>query len=237
MEKNKKPVPDNPLQINKTHFEETCWNAGAYLCGIDEVGRGSLLGPVVTAAVILKPYVNHELLIDSKILPEKKRNYAATWIFENSWYAFGMADHTEIDTIGIYQATQHAMLRAIYGLLSQPNTPKPSKIVIDAMPLVLANNLNDAPSIESFCYGESKSISIAAASIIAKIKRDSLLHRLDTVYTGYGLSEHKGYGTKIHTDALLSLGPTLIHRATFIKNLIKGTDNGHDKKDQVSLFC
>ena len=143
----------------------------------------------------------------------------------------------EIDTIGIYQATQNAMLRAIYSLLSQPNTPYPSQIVIDAMPLKLSTALPKIPLIESFCYGESKSISIAAASIIAKVQRDSLLQRLDSVYNHYGFNNHKGYGTKTHTTALTTLGPTLIHRKTFIKNIDKGTDDNHDKKDQSSLFC
>ena len=237
MEKNKKTKFAEEKNTNKIYFEEIAWNSGAYLCGIDEVGRGCLAGPVVTAAVILKPFKTHELLIDSKILPETKRNEMAQWIFNNSWHAFGMADHHEIDQIGIYQATQNAMLRAIYTILSQPNTPNPSKIVIDAMPLKLSTTLENPPSIEYFCYGESRSISIAAASIIAKVQRDSLLHRFNSVYTNYSFDQHKGYGTKTHTVALQTLGSTLIHRMTFIKNIVKGINNDHDKKDQTSLFC
>ncbi len=237
MEKKTKPSSKELLQTKRTYFEEIAWNSGAYLCGIDEVGRGCLAGPVITAAVILKPFANHALLVDSKILSEKKRDLTASWILENSWYAYGIADHHEIDTVGIYQATQNAMLRAIYNLLSQPNTPQPHKIVIDAMPLQLSAGLPHTPEIESFCYGESRSISIAAASIIAKVKRDTLLHRLNSIYTSYGFDDHKGYGTKNHQQALIAHGPTLLHRKTFIKNLTKGTDDEHDKKDQISLFC
>ncbi len=237
MEKNKKSNCDKLKYSDNAYFEKKYWGSQAYLCGIDEVGRGSLIGPIVTAAVILKPFKTHKLLVDSKILSEKKRVEATEWILNNSWYAFGMASHQEINTLGIYQATQIAMKRAFYLLLSQPETPQPSKVLIDAMPLDLSNHTLQQLDVDSFPYGESRSISIAAASIIAKTYRDNLMNRLHTTYSGYGLNKNKGYGTQDHTIKIQHQGATLIHRTLFIKKIIQGTYNESVKAKQSSIFC
>ncbi len=237
MEKNKKQIPDKSKYNDNTHFEKKYWASGAYLCGIDEVGRGSLSGPLVTAAVILKPFKTHELLVDSKILSEKKRVKATEWILSNSWHAFGMADHHEINSLGIYQATQNAMKRALYSLLSQPEAPHPSKVLVDAIPLDISNPFSKTLEIEYFCYGETRSISIAAASIIAKTYRDELLTQLDMIYKNYDFKKSKGYGTKKHITGIITQGPCLMHRKLFIKKINQGNTSEHHEKNQKSLFC
>lgn len=229
------------LQEKITQFEQKVWNSGAYLCGVDEVGRGAFAGPVVTSAVILKPFCVHKLLVDSKILSENNRLEAAAWITCNSWYAFGLADVHEIDRVGIYRATQLAMLRALYTLFMQPHAPFPVKVIIDAMPLSLSPALDPAPIVEHYNYGETLSISVAAASILAKVKRDALLNRWKTTYPAYTFATHKAYGTAEHHEQIIAHGATPIHRATFIKNLLQGlldeSRQGCSRSDQISLFC
>lgn len=220
--------------LNPAQFEQKIWSLQAYLCGIDEVGRGCLAGPVVTSAVILKPFKTHPLLKDSKILTENKRDEAAAWIYDNSWYSFGIVDAHLVDQLNIYKATQLAMKKALYGLLSTPATPRPELILIDAMPLSLAGDLSSI-KIASFTKGESKSISIAAASILAKVKRDELMKRMDSFFPGYDLSSNKGYGSKAHQTGIITHQPSVIHRTTFLTKLKKGEKDG-DKTRQASLF-
>ena len=244
MEKNSLSASLEKLQTNNARFEESLWFNGAYLCGIDEVGRGAFVGPVVTAAVVLYPFSYHQLLVDSKILPENKRAEVAFWIMKNSWYSFGMADHHEIDTLGIYGATQNAMLRAFYGVCMQPGASVIKKVIVDAMPLVLPYNLPYQPTMEAYNYAETISISVAAASIIAKVKRDQMLSRWGSIYKDYNFESHKGYGTQAHQDAIALYGPTSVHRKTFIKKFLPGSaddDQYRDKKfeqrhEQVSIF-
>lgn len=228
----RKMLSSTPL--NPSKFEEKTWSTQAYLCGIDEVGRGCLAGPVVTSAVILKPFKTHPLLKDSKILTENKRNEAAAWIYDNSWYSFGIIDAHLVDKLNIYKATQLAMKKALYGLFSNPTAPRPELILIDAMPLSLAGDLGSI-KIDSFTKGESKSISIAASSILAKVKRDELMKRMDTFFPGYDLSSNKGYGSKTHQAGILLHQPSIIHRTTFLTKLKKEEQNG-DKGRQASLF-
>ena len=215
-------------------YELELWAKQAYVCGIDEVGRGCFAGPVVTSAVILHPHVSHPLLKDSKILTEKKRLEAAAWILKNSWHAYGIVSAYEVDAINIYEATKKAMTQAIYGLFSQSPGPWPiGLIVIDAVPLQLPFNPQGIEII-SFPHGESRSISIAAASILAKVKRDELISRMGSqLFPGYFLQEHKGYGTAEHQAALELKGLSLIHRTTFIK----GSQNAKTSDRQTSLFC
>jgi ribonuclease HII len=230
MEKISKKLTCPSLKPNPVFYEETFWSKQAYICGIDEVGRGCLAGPVVTAAVILFPFVTHPLLKDSKILTENKRLVAAQWILKNSWSSYGIIDNTEIDRINIYKATQEAMRQAVYGLFSQKIGPwQPELILIDAMPLTIPY-LSSAPEILSFPYGESRSVSIAAASILAKVKRDELITRMGKFFPGYGFEKHKGYGTTDHQKALQLKGPSLVHRATFIKNFLP-----KEESDEVNL--
>ena len=123
MEKISNKLTNFHSTLNPMFYEETFWAKQAYICGIDEVGRGCLVGPVITAAVILYPFATSPLLKDSKILSEKKRILAAEWILKNSWSSYGIIDNAEIDRINIYKATQEAMRQAVYGLFSQKIGP------------------------------------------------------------------------------------------------------------------
>lgn len=224
----------SPTPLNPAQFEQKMWSMQAYLCGIDEVGRGCLSGPVVTSAVILHPFKTHPLLKDSKILSENKRLEAAKWIYKHSWHSFGIIDAHLVDKHNIYKATQLAMKKSLYGLFSLSEAPRPELILIDAMPLSLAGDLKSI-KIASFTKGESKSISIAAASILAKVKRDELMKRMDGFFPGYDLSSNKGYGSKSHMVSLESQRPSIIHRTTFLTKLKTGTKDG-DQARQSSLF-
>ncbi len=218
-------------------YEKAFWEKQAYVCGIDEVGRGCLAGPVVTAAVILHPFANHSLLKDSKILTENKRCEAAAWILKNSWYSYGSMNAADVDHLNIYKATQEAMKQAVYGLFSQKIGPwKPELILIDAMPLSFPH-LSQALEVLSFPYGESRSISIAAASILAKVKRDELITRMSRFFPGYHFEDHKGYGTAMHQQALKERGKSLIHRVTFVKEKPTGAFDDKPTDSQTSLFC
>lgn len=218
-------------------FEKKIWASQNYLCGIDEVGRGCLAGPVITAAVILHPFAHHELLKDSKILTEQQRVTAANWIIKNSWYSFGIESAQSIDRFNIHKATNRAMKQALFGLLSQSleRAEKTKLVLVDAMPLKTFSTYPDL-TILSFPFGESRSISIAAASILAKTKRDALLKRLHIRFNQYSLQENKGYGTKLHLEALKAYGPSIIHRSTFIKGIVDESDKS-GKNNQTSLFC
>lgn len=219
-------------QQSSKAFEEEYWKKQAYICGVDEVGRGCFFGPVVTAAVILHPYKTHPLLQDSKLLTEKKRVEAAAWIHQNAWVAFGYQTASSIDTHNIYKATQKAMVKAIYTLLSTPSTPVPAHILIDAMPLNIPYYKG---ALDSFIKGESKSISIAAASIVAKVHRDTLVKRLAHAFPLYTLESHKGYGSQKHRDALSTYGASCMHRNSFLKNIPKVTiKNTYEKQ---TSFC
>ncbi len=233
MEKISKGKKVDILNTSNNFYELNFWSNQAYVCGIDEVGRGCLAGPVVTSAVILHPFVNHPLLKDSKMLTEKNRNKIVSWILENSWHAYGIIPAHEIDTINIYEATKKAMLQAFYGVVSHCNGPwKIGLTVIDAVPLEPSYYEQDM-KILSFPYGESKSISIAAASILAKVKRDELISRMDSIFPGYTFQNHKGYGTQEHQKALQDLGISLIHRTTFIK----GPTYERGRDEQTTFFC
>lgn len=176
------------------------------VAGVDEVGRGPLAGPVVTAAVILDPEHPIEGLMDSKKLSEKRREELAELIkkYALAW-SIGRAEVEEIDEINILQATMLAMQRAVSGL-----SPAPEHALIDG---------NRCPklicSAEAIIKGDGLVPAISAASIIAKVSRDNEMVKLDALYPGYGLAGHKGYPTKAHRDALVELGVTPIHRRSF----------------------
>ena len=176
------------------------------VAGVDEVGRGPLAGPVVTAAVILDPEHPIEGLMDSKKLSEKRREELAILIKQYSLaWSIGRAEVEEIDEINILQATMLAMQRAVSGL-----TPAPEHALIDG---------NRCPQLictaEAIIKGDGLVPAISAASIIAKVSRDNEMVELDALYPGYGLAGHKGYPTKAHRDALIELGVTPIHRRSF----------------------
>ena len=180
-------------------------------CGIDEAGRGPLAGPVVAAAVIMPrdgkiPYVN-----DSKQVSEKKREQLYEQILKEAVsYGVGIVDAKRIDEINILQATYEAMREAISKL-----SVKPDILLNDAV-TIPGVSIRQVPIIK----GDAKSISIGAASIVAKVTRDRLMVEYDAVMPGYDFAANKGYGTKKHIEGLKELGPSPIHRMTFIKKYI-----------------
>ena len=183
----------------------------SYICGIDEVGRGPLAGPVVAGAVILPKDHTILYLNDSKKLSEKKRELLYDEIMEHAVATgIGMVGPARIDEINILQATYEAMRMAIENLKIKPD--------------VLLNDAVTIPEVEipqvPIIKGDAKSISIAAASIIAKVTRDRLMKEYDQVIPGYDFAGNKGYGTKAHLEGLRRLGPSPIHRRTFIRNYI-----------------
>lgn len=182
-----------------------------FICGIDEVGRGPLAGPVVAGAVILPkdcriPYIN-----DSKKLSEKMREALYIEIMDKAVATgIGVISPARIDEINILQATYEAMRMAIGKLQVQPDLLLNDAVTIPGV------TMEQVPIIK----GDAKSMSIAAASIIAKVTRDHMMEEYDKILPGYGFASNKGYGAIVHIDALKKLGPTPIHRSTFIKNFI-----------------
>ena len=187
--------------------------ACGYICGIDEVGRGPLIGPVVTAAVILPKGYFHKDIKDSKKLTEKKREEMYEIITRDALaIGIGISSEKVIDEINILEATKKAMKEAIKNL-----EVTPEHILIDAVKLDI-----DVPST-SIIKGDALSESIAAASIIAKVTRDRMMDEMDKEYPMYDLKNNKGYGTKKHLEALEEYGPCKYHRFTFapVKNSVK----------------
>lgn len=183
----------------------------SFICGIDEVGRGPLAGPVVAGAVILPKDCNILYLNDSKQLSEKKREELYEVIMEEAVSTgLGFVSPQRIDEINILQATYEAMREAIGKL-----DPKPDLLLNDAVTIPRVT-IRQIPIIK----GDARSISIAAASIIAKVTRDRLMVKYDEVYPEYGFASNKGYGARMHIETLRKYGPTPIHRKSFIKNMV-----------------
>lgn len=183
----------------------------AYICGIDEVGRGPLAGPVVAGAVILPKDCDILYINDSKKLSEKKREELYDVIMEKAVaVGLGYATPERIDEINILQATYEAMREAISKLSVSPD------ILLNDAVTIPGVDCKQVPIIK----GDAKSISIGAASIIAKVTRDRLMVDYDTIYPEYGFASNKGYGASAHIEALKKYGPTPIHRKTFIKNFL-----------------
>ena len=169
-----------------------------YIGGVDEVGRGPLVGPVVAACVVLPKNFILEGLTDSKKLSEKKRDKFYEYIKENAIaYAIGCVSPEEIDEINIYEASRKAMIIAIDEVRKQIAL---DHVLVDAMPIDM-----DIPTT-SIIKGDAKSISIAAASVIAKVTRDRMMYELDEKYPEYGFGKHKGYPTKAHVEAINKYG-------------------------------
>ncbi len=195
------------MSVYEKEYEEA-----SYICGIDEAGRGPLAGPVVAGAVILPKDETILYLNDSKKLSPKKRDSLYDEIMEKAVaVGIGMASPARIDEINILQATYEAMREAVGKLAVNPD--------------ILLNDAVTIPGVEipqvPIIKGDAKSISIAAASIVAKVTRDRLMEEYDQVLPGYGFAKHKGYGTKEHIQALKNLGPTPIHRQSFIENFVR----------------
>ena len=176
------------------------------IAGVDEVGRGSLIGPVYASAVILKKSINPKLLKDSKSLSKKEREYLSTYIKKNSTWSVGKASVKEIEKLNILQASLLAMKRAIKKLKK-----KPTHVLIDGNKTPELKNYN----LKSVIKGDKKVPSISAASIIAKVSRDKFITILSKKNKGYDWDKNFGYGTKHHLKALKKLGITKHHRKTF----------------------
>ena len=191
-------------------YEENALKAGyKTICGIDEAGRGPLAGPVYAAAVILPIGLEIKGLNDSKKISEKKREQLFDVICENAVsYSIGIATEKEIDEINILNATFLAMHRAVEGL-----NIKPDYALIDG------NQYPKIPMLteETVVKGDAKSMSIAAASILAKVSRDRFMLEKAKEYPQYQFEKHKGYGTKLHYEMLTKFGPSPIHRLSFLK--------------------
>ncbi|MFP4697516.1 MAG: ribonuclease HII [Eubacteriales bacterium] len=197
-------------RLDKMSEYERKYKSFNYIAGIDEAGRGPLAGPVVAASVILPKDVKLLYINDSKKLSESKREELYDRIMSNAVsVAVGISTVATIDDINILQATYKAMENAVEELEVIPEV-----LLIDAIKLT-----NIKIPQESIVKGDSKSISIAAASIIAKVTRDRMMYEFDKLYPGYGFSKNKGYGTKDHIEAIINLGPCPIHRQSFIKNI------------------
>lgn len=187
------------------------------ICGIDEAGRGPLAGPVFAAAVILPKGGYIEGLNDSKRVSVKKRDLLFDQIKDTAVaYSIGFATEKEIDEINILQATFLAMKRAFNGLQVKPDCA-----------LVDGNRMPDlGVPTQTIIKGDGLSVSIAAASILAKVSRDRLMFKLDEMYPEYQFAKHKGYGTALHTELIRKYGPCPIHRLTFLKNILGDERNG-----------
>ena len=176
------------------------------VAGVDEVGRGSLIGPVYAAAVILNKSINKKLLKDSKSLKKSKREMLSKYIKKNSVWAIGKASVKEIEKINILHASLFAMKRAIKKLRK-----KPTLVLVDGNKLPIIKNYN----LKSVIKGDQKVPSISAASIIAKVTRDKMISKLGKKFKGYYWDKNCGYGTKEHLKAIKILGITSHHRKTF----------------------
>jgi len=198
-----------PATFPDYSLENDAIESGAtYVCGIDEAGRGPLAGPVFAAAVVLRPGTEIPGLNDSKKLSEKKREQLFDVIIENAEDFFiATATEKEIDELDILHATYLAMNRAVHGLKG-----KADMALVDG---------NRDPGLgiktQTVVKGDSKSMSIAAASILAKVSRDRYMLELDKLYPEYQFAKHKGYGSLLHYEMLMEHGPSEVHRASFLK--------------------
>lgn len=182
-----------------------------FICGIDEAGRGPLAGPVVAGAAILPKDCTILYLNDSKKLSEKRREELYLEIQDKAIaWSVGMSSPERIDEINILQATYEAMRQAIAGLKEVPDILFNDAVTIPEI------SIRQIPIIK----GDAKSVSIAAASILAKVTRDHMMVEYDQLFPEYGFAKHKGYGTAAHIAAIREFGPTPIHRRTFIKNFL-----------------
>ncbi len=210
--RNKLEAYDTELQrLEAMKQYEKKYQDYTYICGIDEVGRGPLAGPVIACAVILHKDCDILYLNDSKQLSEKKREELYDQILSKAIaYGIGSVPPPRIDEINILQATYEAMQKAVHNLSVTPDILLNDAVTIPEIPI------KQIPIIK----GDAKSISIAAASILAKVTRDRLMVAYDKVFPGYDFAENKGYGSAKHIEAIQELGLTPIHRRSFVKNFI-----------------
>lgn len=208
-------------EVDMLRYERQAWDSGAeYIAGIDEVGRGCLFGDVVAAAVILPKGLVLEGVNDSKKLSDKKRELLFDIIMKEAVaVGIGIVDVETIDRINIRQASRLAMKQAVQSL-----TPSPDHLLVDAETVDI-----HLPQL-SIIKGDANSQSIGAASIIAKVTRDRMCKgEWDALYPEYGIAIHKGYATKLHREQLLALGPTPLHRRSFLGKIL-------GEQEQPTLF-
>lgn len=212
-QKRLKALEKEKERTKKLKYYEKEYDAFGVICGIDEVGRGPLAGPVVAGAVILPRDCQILYLNDSKQLSEKKREELYEVIMEQAVATgIGYASPQRIDEINILQATYEAMREAVSQLPIEP-----AVLLNDAVTIpMIKPSIHQVPIIK----GDAKSVSIAAASIIAKVTRDRLMADYDILFPEYGFASNKGYGAAAHIQALQTYGPTPIHRRSFIKNFV-----------------
>ena len=190
---------------------EKKYQAAAFVCGVDEAGRGPLAGPVVAGAVILPKALEILYLNDSKKLTEKRREELYLEIQEKAFsWNVGIVGPDVIDQINILQATYEAMRQAVGGLSVKPDVLLNDAVVIPGLSM---------PQ-EKIIHGDAKSLSIAAASVMAKVTRDHMMMEYDKLFPEYGFGKNKGYGTAVHIQALREYGPCPIHRRTFIGKFV-----------------
>ena len=214
VESAKKRIADYEKEISRTYNMkeyERKYESCRYICGIDEVGRGPLAGPVVACAVVLPKDVDIYYLNDSKQLSEKKREQLYDEIMEKAVaVGIGFADEKCIDEINILQADYVAMRQALSKLSVKPDILLNDAVIIPEV---------DIPQ-EKIIKGDTKSVSIAAASIVAKVTRDRFMVEMEDKYPGYGFAGNKGYGSAKHIEAIKTIGPCEIHRRTFITKFV-----------------
>ncbi|MCI8633676.1 MAG: ribonuclease HII [Lachnospiraceae bacterium] len=208
--------PQEKYRLMSEYEEKARAKGISRIAGIDEAGRGPLAGPVVAAAVMLDPDRPIYGVDDSKKLSAKRRAELKIEIEEKAVaIGVGIVDVETIDRINILEATKLAMQKAVQAL-----TVKPELLLIDAVKLKEVSILQEA-----IIKGDALSVSIAAASIIAKETRDEMLRAYDVLYPEYGFASHKGYGTQQHRDAIRQLGPLPIHRRSFLKNILQNENS------------
>ena len=212
-EKQKAAMDEELERLKKMHEFEDKYSEYEYVAGIDEAGRGPLAGPVVAASVILPKDCEILYLNDSKQLSAKRRDELFDEIKQKAIaYGIGIVSQGRIDDINILQATYEAMREAI-GRMSEKQNP--DLLLVDAVHI---------PDVDikqvGIVKGDAKSVSIAAASILAKVTRDRFMVEMDKLYPEYGFASHKGYGSKSHIEAIKKYGASPIHRQTFIKNFV-----------------
>ena len=214
-------------RTERMQLYERKYSEFSHICGIDEVGRGPLAGPVVAAAVILPK--NHQILYlnDSKQMSEAKREELYQIIMEQAVaVGVGMVSHQVIDQINILQATYEAMRQAVSRLSVTPDCLLNDAVTIPGLPM------RQVPIVK----GDAKSASIAAASIVAKVTRDHMMMEYDSMYPGYGFASNKGYGAAQHIQALKELGPCPIHRKTFIGHFVGAADGERREENSGCPF-
>ncbi len=216
----------------KAHEDELRQQGYRYIAGIDEVGRGPLAGPVYAACVLLPPDLDVLGIYDSKKISAKKREELSDIIKEKAVaYGIGIADNNEIDEINILEATKVAMRRAFEEcnkMLTPNNGDNIDYLMVDAL------KLEFGVPCEAIVKGDEKSLSIAAASIVAKVARDKYMEEIDAEYPGYDFASNKGYGTAAHYEGLRNKGITPIHRRSFLKKFEENPNTGHSKTNTDS---